>query len=94
MSDPVYVFRDFYVPERMMGGLIRYVHHRVLPGDFLQAVIKNDLREAVGLADEENIRNLPAFVAWLYNEAPSQCWGSKEKMLAWSERRKEASNED
>ena len=74
---------EFYIPERMMGGIERYINDKINPGDFLQAVICNDLREAVGRADDENIRNLPAYVAYFYNEAPSLCWGSKEKMEAW-----------
>ena len=75
--------KNFYIPERMMGGIERYINDKINPGDFLQAVICNDLREAVGRADDENIRNLPAYVAYFYNEAPSLCWGSKEKMEAW-----------
>jgi len=78
-----YTFRDYYIPERMMGGLTRYVQDRILPGDFLAAVISNDLARAVGCADEENLKNLPAYVAWLYNKAPMNCWGSREAMGAW-----------
>lgn len=78
-----YEFNDFYIPDRMMDGITRYIEHRVPPGGFLSAVICNDLSMAVGLADDENARNLPAYVAYFYNEAPSPCWGSKDKMDAW-----------
>ena len=78
-----YKFREFYIPERMMPGIERYVQDRVMPGSFLQAVISNDLRLACANADEENLRNLPAYIAYFYNEAPSGCWGSREKMLYW-----------
>ena len=78
-----YTFRGFCIPERMMGGLTRYVEHGLQPGDFLTAVITNDLKEAVARADDENIKNLPAYVGWLYNEAPAACWGSREAMDAW-----------
>lgn len=74
-----------YIPERMMGGIQRYIDDRIRPGDFLQAVISNDLKLAVGYADEENLRNLPAYVAYFYNEAPSNCWGSRSTMKAWLE---------
>ena len=79
----MYKFRQFYIPERMMGGIDRYINNRIRPGEFLCAVISNNLKEAVGQADDENILNLPAYVAYFYNEAPSGCWGSKEKMKAW-----------
>ena len=82
-----YVFRDFYIPERMIGGIRRYIEQGISPGSFLTAVIENNLSEAVGRADDENQRNLPAFVAYFYNEAPSPCWGSPEKRKAWMEAR-------
>lgn len=78
-----YKFREWYIPDRMMGGLERWIVHGTPPGDFLTAVLNNDLREAIGRADDENMRNLPAFVAYLYNEAPGQCWGSPEKVELW-----------
>jgi len=78
-----YTFRNFYIPKRMMGGIHRYIEHHIPPGNFLSAVISNDLKEACGRADDENMVNLPAYVAYFYNEAPSHCWGSKENMDAW-----------
>ena len=78
-----YRFREFAISDRMMGAIERYVQQRIKPGDFLTAVIRNDLFEAVGRADDENMANLSAFVAYFYNVAPSSCWGSSEKMHAW-----------
>lgn len=79
----MYRFNKFYIPERMMGGIKRYIEQGIKPGSFLCAVIHNDLREACGMADDENVMNLPAYVAYFYNEAPSQCWGSPEHMQQW-----------
>jgi hypothetical protein len=78
-----YKFREWYIPDRMMGGIERYINDHVPPGEFLQAVICNDLREAVGRADDENMSNLPAYVAYFYNEAPGTCWGSMDAMKQW-----------
>ena len=72
-----------HIPERMMGGIMRWIEHGIQPGDFLMAVITNDLCEAVGGADDENIHLIPAYVSYFYNEAPAQCWGSPEKAAAW-----------
>jgi hypothetical protein len=80
-----YQFNGFYIPDRMMGALQRYVEFGAVPGDFLCAVIENDLSKAVGMADSENARNLPAYVGYLYNEAPAPCWGSPAKLVAWVE---------
>jgi hypothetical protein len=79
----MYTFQDFYIPERMMPGIKRYIEERIQPGRFLTAVICNNLKVAVMYADEENVRNLPAYVAYFYNETPSTCWGSEEEMKAW-----------
>ena len=78
-----YTFRRFTVADHMLDSLKRYTekHHPV--GDFLTAVLENNLSEAVGKADDYNLINLPAFVGYLYNEAPSECWGSKEKVKEW-----------
>ena len=78
-----YTFREWYVPERMMGAIWRYIHQGTPPGDFLTAVIENNLCEALGRADDENLKNLPAFLAYFYNEAPGECWGSPEKRRVW-----------
>ena len=63
-----------------------YITRRLIPGGFLQAVICNDLKEAFGRADEDNTRAMKEIVSWFYNEAPSDCWGSREKMEAWIRR--------
>ena len=78
-----YECNGYYVPPRMMGGLRRYIEHGVPAGSFLMAVVENDLKNAVGRADEENLTNLPAYVYFLYNEAPGGCWGSQEKVERW-----------
>jgi len=78
-----YRWNGFYIPEHMMSGIKRYVEEGILPGHFLQAIISNDLFEACAKADDDSIRNLPAYVAYFYNETPMVCWGSKEKMYSW-----------
>jgi hypothetical protein len=84
-----YHFNQFYIPERMRGGLTRYIENHIKPGGFLCAVISNNLKEAVGRADEENMANLPAYMNYLYNHAPYNCWGSPEEMKTWLEERVE-----
>jgi hypothetical protein len=71
----------------MMEGLRAYIDEGRAPGQFLTAIICNDLRGAVDRADNENLANIAAFVGYLYNEAPSACWGSVEKMDAWLDKK-------
>jgi hypothetical protein len=74
----MYKFGKYYIPERMMGGIERYVNDHIPPGDFLTAVFENNLSNACGRADEENQANLPAYAAYIYNEVPHGCHGSKD----------------
>lgn len=68
------------IPEHMHDGLIGYLVNRIHPGSFLTAVLSNDLREACGRADEDNVRALHAYVYFLYNYAPGDSWGSYDKV--------------
>ena len=69
MENFKYGGKTYYIPERMMGGILRYVNHHIMPGDFLCAIIKNDLTDTIARADEENMENIPAFVNYFYNKA-------------------------
>jgi hypothetical protein len=72
------------IPPLMQGALERYLGpDRILPGDCLRAILANDLSGAIGRADPETTVALGHIVKWLYNYAPSRCWGSAEKMMAW-----------
>lgn len=81
--DRAYCGGRFKIPQHMKEGLRLYVEEHCMPGHFLQAVISNNLSEAVGRADTDNLENLPAYIMFFYNEVDSRCWGSKEKMNAW-----------
>jgi len=63
-----------------------YVQHRTPPASFLQAVLENDLMNAVGRADDENLKRLPSIVHYIYwNVVPISCYGSKEAVATWLE---------
>jgi hypothetical protein len=74
------------IPCHMRGALDRYIGHGVPPGNFLTAVLCNDLREACGRADDINRVRLHDYLTFLYCDAPSDCWGSPAKFAAWVQR--------
>ncbi len=82
-NDGTYEFNGYMIEAFTVEAIRRYIDHGIEPGSFLSAVICNDLKSAVGKADVFNMANLPAFVGYFYNEAPSSCWGSNERMIAW-----------
>ena len=71
------------LPEHIRPGFQEYIEHRIQPGGFIMAVLCNNLVESFGRADEINQGRLFDIVSFLYNEAPSICWGSQEKVEAW-----------
>lgn len=78
--------RALEIPKRMHGGIKRWIMEGITPGDFLQAVISNDLRMACAQADPENLMILGRYAKLFHNFAPSTCWGSPEKLEAWQKR--------
>jgi hypothetical protein len=72
-----------FVPQHTHAALVRYIDTGQPPGHFCEAVLRNDLKSAVMAADDDNIVALPLIVSWLYNNAPSICWGSPERVEAW-----------
>lgn len=75
------------LPRHLRGGVREYIEHGHPPGHFLTAVIKNDLGNACSHADETCRVALFGIVSFFYNEAPSQCWGSPDRMQAWRDHR-------
>jgi len=69
-------------PSTLMA-IERYVLRGADVGDFMTAVIENNLREAIGRADYENLAAIQQIVQLFYNYCPGNCWGSKENRLAW-----------
>ncbi len=71
------------LPRHMVEAITNYVVLGRPVGDFLYAVLSNNLMEAVGRADDLNIKKLREWVQFLYFAAPSKCWGSPEAIKAW-----------
>jgi hypothetical protein len=75
------------LPEHMQDGARRYVEDGTKPGDFMVAVLSNDLVGALERADPINAARIHDWAIWLKWEAPGNCWGSSEKVAAWINRR-------
>lgn len=75
--------RDRGVPEHDWDGIVRHVMNGQATGDFLTAVMENNLTEACCRADSINRHALFEIVGVLYDYTPAGCWGSPEKVKAW-----------
>jgi hypothetical protein len=72
------------VPDHLREGLMLYVAQGILPGGFMQAVLANNLREAMRRGSYGGIVALPALVDFLTWHLPAEAWGSVAHVLAWT----------
>lgn len=72
-----------YVPDYMIPGMARYIVHGKRPGHFLSCFLSNDLMGALSRADDLNKRQFWQYGNFLYNYAPTGCFGSPEKFEDW-----------
>ena len=73
----------YAVPPPLRAALGRWIRDAELPGEFLFAVLANDLRETIGTAGPAELQLLPAIILHLVNNAPPQCWGSRNDVAEW-----------
>lgn len=73
------------LPEReaMRSAIFGWIEHGRMPGDFLQAVLRNDMMRALLLADEDNQKRLVQLAQFFYNYTPGECYGSAANMQRW-----------
>jgi hypothetical protein len=75
------------IPARLLRGLVDYAEKRneTGTGSFLRAIVENDLMSAVTRADPESFAALSSICAFVHNELPAVCWGTKDKVRDWLE---------
>ena len=66
---------------------LRYATTGCGMGDFLTAMMSNDLMETIGRADKHNAKILPQWGRFIFNIMPNGSHGSREKVAAWRKRR-------
>ena len=82
--------RDFFleavkmdVPIHTASSLEKYILYGTQVGGFLYAYLSNDLAGALGRADHKNLKAFVNIGKFLYNYAPSGCWGEQEYVEKW-----------
>jgi hypothetical protein len=71
------------IPRDIKQQIDNYIDEGIPPGDFLWAVLVNDLREAIIAADDINRYALFDIVVYLENYVPVVSWGSLDKVTLW-----------
>lgn len=75
------------LPEHLQDGLRRYILDGDSVGGFLTACLENNALDAATKADPVSFVNLKQIMQFLFTCAPSQSWGSAEKVEAWKAHR-------
>jgi len=74
-------FGGYVIPDRYCISLDRYINDGIDPGSFLRAVLANNLIETVNRCDDASDWLYVKVIArWIFQEAPSCCWGSEESV--------------
>ena len=71
------------LPAHMREQMRAYIEKGRPIGSFLAAILANDFVDAAGRADDINQGRLFDYAKFLYNYAPTTCWGSRAKVNAW-----------
>jgi len=69
--------------HNIKDAIDRYANDKCPTGSFLRYVLENNLMEAIGAADEGNLRDIHEICSYIYNHIPAICHGSPEKVKAW-----------
>ena len=74
------------IPEHMRDSMRGYIEHGKDIGDFLYALLCDDIPGAFSKADDTNRDAMYEYVCFLHDEAPSTAWGSPEAVSDWIKR--------
>jgi hypothetical protein len=55
-----------------------------MPGNFLRAVLSNNLMGVMSHADEEAQKALQPLCQYIYSKMPSEAWGDEEKVYHYA----------
>ncbi len=70
-----------YISPNTIDTINSYVTKGLPAGGFVTAVLENNLLQAFARADDMNTAHMREIVTYCYNEIPSGCWGSPDKVL-------------
>lgn len=86
LMDDAAILHDYgQIRQNIVEGINRHALLHEPKGDFLTAVLSNNLREAFARADNGNQKTMHQIVSYCHNQIPGVCWGSPEKVKAWIE---------
>lgn len=71
------------IPENILIEIGKYVKFGQPTGDFVKAILCNDLGETVSRASKDVINFIPLIVKYVFNRLPSCACGNEEFYNSW-----------
>jgi len=72
-----------FCPLPIRAAIDRFVRDRLRPGGFVNAILENDLLEAINRADSANLFLIPHIVAYMAEHVPASARGSEAWVNDW-----------
>jgi L,D-peptidoglycan transpeptidase YkuD (ErfK/YbiS/YcfS/YnhG family) len=75
------------IPEWFVKALDEYINDGIYRGSSVfMVILESDLFKTLGCVDMEIRKELKNIVDLIYNDCPSDCWGSDENIKYWIEK--------
>lgn len=71
------------IPMRVLRELVDFAERGIRPGGYVQAVLAEDLGQAVALGDSEVLGSLVQTSMFVFNRMPAGTWGSRSALSCW-----------
>lgn len=71
------------IPESILRSIYGYIEYRQATGHFLNAILTNNLYEAIARADKESLAALREIVVFVHMEVRADAYGSADKVQSW-----------
>lgn len=74
------------IPDSVLQEINSFVLKGTPTGSFVSAVLRNDLKLAIGTGGPSALAAIRKVVSYMYNRVPSMCYGDAESIQSWRER--------
>jgi len=71
------------IPKLVKDIIDKYVQDGTDGGDFITAILENNLKETFIRGDDFNLMHLKDIMSYVYWETPANSWGSRERVREW-----------
>lgn len=71
------------IPELIITQIDNYHVDKIPPGDFVKAVLENDLTSALSFADDDSFKSIRSIWNYCHRSLPPESWGSSELVESW-----------